>query len=184
MRASSAANVCRRRDLPRRFARERSPALFVFDEDRRSFLDRLATVVEQHELACIAYCLMGNHYHLIVQTPDERLSLAMQRLNGGYSKHFNRIHGRTAHLFRNRFLARQIEDESYLLTAVRYVAHNPVRAGLCVNPIDWPWGSHRATIGLDPMPHLLDITLLRDACGAMPNWRARYQEFVNAPAGR
>jgi putative transposase len=155
--------------------------LFLFDSDRLGFLDRLAVVVERYELVCIAYCLMGNHYHLLVQTPDGRVSSALQELNGGYSRHFNRVHGKSAHLFRNRFFAQEVEDEAYLLIACRYLAYNPVRAGLCRDPADWPWSSHRATAGLDPSPAFLSETLIRDACGGQPNWRQRYRDFVAAP---
>ena len=159
---------------------DRQP-LFLFDADRVAFLVRLAAVVERYELACLAYCLMGNHYHLLIQTRDGRVSGALQELNGGYSRHFNRVHGRSAHLFRNRFFARQIEDEAYLLTACRYLAQNPVRAGLCRDPAEWPWSSHRATAGLDPTPRFLSETLIRDACGGQRNWRLRYREFVAEP---
>jgi putative transposase len=155
--------------------------LFLFDADRRSFLDRLAEVVERFELACVAYCLMGNHYHLLLQTPDGRVSDALRDLNGGYSRHFNRIHGRSAHLFRNRFLAKQIEDEAYLLSACRYLVYNPVRAGLCRQPTEWPWSSHRATAGLDPAPRFLDHALIRDACGNDRDWRQRYRDFIAEP---
>ncbi|HWB23141.1 MAG TPA: transposase [Gaiellaceae bacterium] len=159
---------------------DRQP-LFSFDGDRSTFLERLTSIVERYELACVAYCLMGNHYHLVVQTPDSRLSRALQELHGGYSRHFNRVHGRSAHLFRNRFLARLIDGDAYLLAACRYVARNPVRAGLCGRASDWPWSSYRATAGLVPTPPLLSESLLRDACGGTANWRKRYQDFVEQP---
>jgi REP element-mobilizing transposase RayT len=159
-----------------------SQALFLFDRDRIVLLERLAAVVRRYELSCIAYCLMGNHYHLVVQTPDGQISVAMQELNGGYSREFNRVYGRSSHLFRNRFLAKEINDEPYLLTACRYVVCNPVRAGLCRQPGDWPWSSYRATAGLDPAPPFLDETLIRNACGGDAMWRHRYRDFVNGPA--
>jgi REP element-mobilizing transposase RayT len=157
-------------------------ALFLFDRDRVALLERLAAVVRRYELACIAYCLMGNHYHLVLHTPDGRISAAMQALNGGYSRQFNRAHGRSSHLFRNRFLAKEIENEPYLLTACRYVVRNPVRAGLCRDPADWPWSSYRATAGLDPVPPFLDETLISAACGGDAMWRRRYRDFVAGPA--
>jgi putative transposase len=152
--------------------------LFVHDADREAFLDRLGLLVETFELGCVAYCLMGNHYHLVVQTPDGRVSMALKQLNGGYSRHFNRVNGRSAHLFRNRFLARLIEGEPYLLAACSYVAHNPVRAGLCGEPADWPWGSYRASVGVDQVPGFLSESLLRDVFGGDAGWRARYRDFV------
>jgi REP element-mobilizing transposase RayT len=159
---------------------DRQP-VFSYDSDRTAFLERLTTIVERYELACIAFCLMGNHYHLVVQTPDARLSRALQELNGGYSRHFNRVHGHSAHLFRNRFFARLIDSDEYLLTVCAYVANNPVRADLCRNPADWPWSSHRATTGAIPAPRLLNEALLREACGGGPNWRERYTDLVGRP---
>jgi putative transposase len=154
--------------------------LFLFDLDRDAFLGRLNRIVERHELRCLAYCLMGNHYHLLVQTPDARLSAALRELNGGYSRRFNRVHGHSAHLFRNRYLAQLVDDESYLLTVCRYVAYNPVRAGLCAEPSDWPWSSYRACAGIDPAPPLLNETMLRDTVGGGPEWRSRYRSFIES----
>jgi REP element-mobilizing transposase RayT len=155
--------------------------LFVFDTDRTDFLERLWKAADRHELSCIAYCLMGNHYHLIVQIPDARISKALQELHGGYSRNFNLVHGRTAHLFRHRFLAELVEDEAYFLTLCRYLAHNPVRVGLCRRPSDWPWSSHRASAGLAPVPAQLRERMLRDAFAGAGDWRARYRDFVDPP---
>lgn len=154
--------------------------VFRLDKDRELFLDRLQLMVERYRLPCLAYCLMDNHYHLIVITPDARLSAAMQELNGGYSKRFNATHGRSAHLFRNRFMAQLIGDDSYLLTACRYIAHNPVRAGLCQEPSAWKWSSYRATVGIGPAQRFLDERLLAGALGGGDRWRDRYREFVEA----
>jgi REP element-mobilizing transposase RayT len=154
-------------------------SLFVTDDDRTSFLDRLARVVERHEVSCVAYCLMGNHYHLIAQVPDEQISRGLQELHGGYARQFNRLHGHAAHLFRHHYLAHLIDSDAYLLTACRYLAHNPVRASLCRDPDDWPWSSHRATAGLDPSPPMLEQRSLRDAFGGTTNWRTRYRDFIH-----
>jgi len=152
--------------------------IFWCDADRELFLDQLERTFERYRLRCIAYCLMSNHYHLIVPTPDQRLSKAMQELNGGYSRRFNSIHRRSAHLFRNRFMAQLIDGDGYLLTACRYVAHNPVRAGLCETPQEWKWSSYRASAGIAPVPRFLDGWLLRGAVGGGDDWRRRYREFV------
>jgi putative transposase len=152
--------------------------IFGDDRDRELFLERLETVFSWYRLPCLAYCLMGNHYHLIVQTPDQRLSKAMQEMNGGYSALFNSVHGRSAHLFRNRFMAQLIDSDSYLLTACRYVAHNPVRAGLCEEPAAWRWSSYRATVGIDRVPRFLDERLISGVIGGGDSWRNRYREFV------
>jgi REP element-mobilizing transposase RayT len=152
--------------------------IFRHDPDRELFLDQLEKTLDRYRLPCLAYCLMTNHYHLVVLTPDQRLSKAMQELNGGYSRRFNSIHGRSAHLFRNRFMAQLIDSDSYLLTACRYVAHNPVRAGLCITPPEWKWSSYRASAGIGPTPRFLDERQLRDAIGGGDGWRRRYREFV------
>ncbi|MGD0166870.1 MAG: transposase [Gaiellaceae bacterium] len=156
--------------------------IFWSDADRELFLDQLEKTVERFQLPCIAYCLMGNHYHLIVQTPDERLSKTMQELNRDYSRRFNFVHKRSAHLFRNRFMAQLIDSDSYLLTACRYVAHNPVRVGLCETPLGWKWSSYQASAGFDPAPKFLDEQLLRAAIGGDTRWRRRYREFVEVDA--
>jgi putative transposase len=153
-------------------------AIFLFDEDRKAFLRRLGLIVERFELSCIAYCLMGNHYHLIVQTPDSRLSKAICQLNGAYSRDFNERHGYVAHLFGNRFVARLIDSEPDLLMACRYVAHNPVKAGLCRSPSEWPWSSFRASAGFDPSPSFLNDFALVDAFGPGSGWQERYRDFV------
>ena len=129
--------------------------IFRFDGDRVAFLDRVARVVSRYELHWVAYCLMGNHYHAIVQTPDGRLSSAMRDLNGGFSRLCRSLYGRDAHLFKNRFWCEPIDTPEYFVTAMRYVDLNPVRAGLCGHPSDWPWGSFRAMVGLDQAPAFL-----------------------------
>ena len=155
--------------------------MFLFDSDRYSFLHRLAAVVERYELACVAHCLMTNHYHLVVQKPDGRISNAMRDLNFGYSRQFNFEHGRSAHLFRNRFLAKDIDTDEYFMTVCRYVVNNPVRAGLCRDAAEWPWSSYRATAGLDPTPAFVGEALIRGIFGGA-DWRDRYRRFVASAA--
>ena len=153
--------------------------LFLFDDDRRMFLALLGNVVRSHELTCIAWCLMSNHHHLVVQTPHEGLPSAFQELHGCYSRAFNKIHGRSAHLFRNRYGSRLVESDADLLGVCRYVAYNPVEAGLCREPADWPWSSYRASVGIDsPLPFLADDAI-GDALGG-GDWRERYRRFVEA----
>jgi putative transposase len=118
-------------------------ALFVVDDDRRDFLERLAFAVLAVGLDLLAYTLMGNHYHVLVRTPDARVSLALQRLHTGYSRRHNRIRGRSAHLFRAHCFAKAVGTDEQLLNAYRYLALNPVEAGLVLHPLDWPWSSAR-----------------------------------------
>ena len=130
-------------------------AIFVLDGDRVDFLGCLERVVKRYELALLAYCLMPNHYHLIAQTPDARLSQAMKEVNGRYALRFNRRYGRDAHVFKNRFGAVLLETESHFVWAAGYVVMNPVRAGLCAGPAEWPWSSYRASVGLEKSPGFL-----------------------------
>jgi putative transposase len=160
-----------------------SRSLFVCDEDRRHFLRRLAAIVEHHELICIGFCLMGNHHHLVVQTPDRRLSRAMQELHTGYSQAFNKEHGHTAHLFRSRFGARHVTSDADLLGTLCYLAYNPVRAGFCSNPEAWLWSSYRANAGLDAPPPFMSEEALCAAVGGS-SWRTRYASFVEANRSR
>jgi REP element-mobilizing transposase RayT len=148
-------------------------AIFAFDSDRVDFLDCVSRVVQRHELRCLAYCLMPNHYHLVVETPNEGLSVAMKALNGRYSLRFNQRHHRDAHLFRNRFGAVLQDDLDQLLWTLRYVVRNPVEAGLCAGPGEWPWSSYRSCAGLEPSPGFLD------AAGALSYFGDEYAEAMS-----
>ena len=154
-------------------------SIFVDDRDRERFLEVLAVAVERYGLICHAYCLMGNHYHLLVETPRANLSLAMRHLNGVYSQLFNRVHRRVGHLFQGRFAAMLIEKEGYLLAVARYVVRNPVRARLCLEPAQWRWSSYAATAGLAPCPGFLSPAwLLSQFAGADGRARLLYRDFV------
>ncbi|MGA9762607.1 MAG: transposase [Gaiellaceae bacterium] len=120
--------------------------IFIDGIDRRSFLDLLEIACMRCNWRCLAWCLMENHYHLIVQTLEPTLSDGMRRLNGHYGQRFNRRHDRSGHLFQGRFYASAIELDSYLREAIRYTLLNPVRAGLVGSPSAWPWSSYRATV--------------------------------------
>jgi putative transposase len=109
------------------------------DADRRCFLKRLAAVEQRFAWIRRALCLMGTHYHLLVETPQPNLSAGMHQLNGLYATLFNQRHGRVGALFQGRFRAVLVETEQQLAATRDYVAANPVRAGLCVRPEDWPW---------------------------------------------
>ncbi len=131
--------------------------IFLSDRDWNNFLDTLADVVERFRWVCHAYCLMDNHYHLIVETPEANLSRGMRQLNGVYTQIFNRRHGRVGHLFQGRYKAILVEKESYLLELVRYVVLNPVRSGLVSHPGVWKWSSYRATVGEEESPPFLTV---------------------------
>jgi REP-associated tyrosine transposase len=125
--------------------------------DRTDFLDILNSVIESCGWLLKSYCLLGTHYHLILQTPAANLSVGMQMLNGRYAQRFNWRHGRRGHLFGERFYSVLIESDEHLFNALRYVARNPIEAGLCGAPADWRWSSFRATAGLAAAPRFLDV---------------------------
>jgi REP element-mobilizing transposase RayT len=152
--------------------------LYVSDDDRLDFLERMSSTLWTRDIAVFSYTLLGNHYHGLVRTPDARLSEALQRLHTEYSREHNRRHGRRAHLFRAHCFARRVADTDDLLGVYRYIARNPVEAGLVANPLDWRWASTRAHAGLDPPAIPLDETLLRGALGDTLDWRRRYAELI------
>ena len=137
---------------------ERS-SIYWDDGDRRHFLELLAEVGGGFRWRILAYCLMTNHYHLLVQTREPNLARGMRQLNGLYAQGFNRRHGRVGHLFQGRYSARLVQTDEYLRAAVRYIVRNPVRAGLCREPHGWRWSGHRAALGLEP-PWFLDTATL------------------------
>jgi putative transposase len=139
--------------------------VFLDDADRRRFVGLLGDVVVRREWACLAYCLMGNHYHLIIRTPQPDLPRGMHQLNGLYARAFNERHRRVGHLFQDRYKALRIKREPHLWATVRYIALNPVRAGLCAAPEQWEWSSHRAAIGAAP-PGCVAVAELVELFGA------------------
>jgi putative transposase len=143
-------------------------ALFRIDSDRIDFLGCLDRVVRRHDLACLAYCLMTNHFHLVVETPDDRLSRAMQSLNGRYALRFNRRYSCDAHLFKNRFGAVAQRSTEQLHWTLRYVVRNPVDSGLCADPGEWVWSSYRASVGAIGAPPFLALGRLFSYFGDMP----------------
>jgi REP element-mobilizing transposase RayT len=152
--------------------------LYVSDQDREDFLERLARIWEKFELALLSYVLLGSHYHALVRIPDARLSKALQRLHTDYSRWHNRRHGRSAHLFRAHAMTREIGSDAQLVAACRYLALNPVEAGLVTDPLDWPWSSARAHAGLERPRIPLAETDLRAALGDCADWRERYRAQI------
>ena len=122
-------------------------ALYRDDLDRVGALRHLARVGGKPGFDCLAYCLMGTHYHLLVEVEDDVLPKAMHSLNLGYSRDFNRRHKLKGHVQAAPYGARRISSEGSLLARFRYVVRNPVRAGLCLSPEDWRWSSFAGTSG-------------------------------------
>jgi REP element-mobilizing transposase RayT len=123
--------------------------------DYSSFYEYVGSTVERYCVVCHGFSLLGNHYHLIFETPRGNLPEAMRHLNGCYTQWFNRRHRRCGHLFQGRYKAVLVEKEAHLLSLVRYLARNPLQAGLCERPEDWPWASYPALLGLTPPPAFL-----------------------------
>ena len=122
---------------------------------------------------------MGNHFHFLVQIPHGGLSRGMQVLNTGYSVRTNKRHGRTGHLVRNRFYSELVEDETHLMEAIRYIVLNPVRAGLCQSPADWPWSSYRACAATELAHPFLAVDRVLGLFGTRPAAaRAEFRAFV------
>jgi REP element-mobilizing transposase RayT len=115
---------------------------FVDAEDYSRYLSLLAAVVDHHGWRCLAYCLMPNHVHLLIETPRPNLGTGIQWMHGLYAQLFNERHSRIGHLFQGRYRAELVRDAEYLTTVVPYIAMNPVAAVLCAQPADWPWSSH------------------------------------------
>jgi putative transposase len=158
--------------------------LFAGDAERRVFLDILATVIPGRGWSCMAYCLMTTHYHLLVQTPRADLAAGMQYLNGRSAQRINRLRREKGHLFDARYGAEFVETEQHAFNAHRYIALNPVTAGIVTRPENWPWSSYRALIGLAPAPTFLDVQAALLIFGAEPEaGRARLVEFVQDGLG-
>jgi putative transposase len=160
---------------------DRREAIFEDDQDRHTFLQIFEKVIRQFNWQCYAWCLMDNHYHLLIQTPDANLSKGMRQLNGVYTQASNRRHGRVGHLFQGRFKAIVVDSDAYLQELSRYVVLNPVRAGMVKNPADWPWSSYRASLGLEaPASWLATDALLAVFAEQRAMAQNRYMEFVAA----
>ncbi|OQW36990.1 MAG: addiction module toxin RelE [Nitrospira sp. SG-bin1] len=149
------------------------------DHDRSLFLSLLGHVVDRYGWLCYAYCLMDNHYHLLIETPQPTLSLGMRQLNGRYTQTYNRRHARVGHLFQGRFTAILVEKEVHLLELCRYVVLNPVRAKLVPHPRQWAWSSYRATGGeMTPPPFLTTDWILGHFAQRVGLAQERYRAFV------
>jgi putative transposase len=165
------------------FARGNNQRLIFFDDaDRRSYLGLLERCVRAMRWRCLAYCLMDNHVHLLLQTPHANLSAGVQHLHGHYAQRFNRRHGSVGHLFGGRYGAVRIGSDEHLWTAAVYIARNPVEAGLSKDPEDWPWSSYRATLRSDPTQSWLDTNRLLSFFHESDRARAidRFSKLVTA----
>ena len=159
-------------------------SIFLDNGDRARFLEILGNVVDRFGWICHAYCLMTNHYHLLIETPDADLSRGMHLLNGVYTQWFNHRYDRVGHLFQGRFKAILVEKDTHLLELVRYVVLNPIRAKTVRNVRDWPWSSYRATAGQAEAPGFLTIGWILSQFDLDPERAVRaYRRFVQQGRG-
>lgn len=130
--------------------------IFLSREDRGYFLTLLSKTVERYKWNCYGYCLMDNHYHLLIETLQGNVSLGMRHLNGVYTQYFNRRYKRVGHLFQGRFKGIIVEKGRHLLELCRYVVLNPVRAKVCEMPEGYEWSSYLSFVGKEAKPSFLD----------------------------
>jgi REP element-mobilizing transposase RayT len=154
-------------------------AIYRDDIDRENYLESLRIVIERAGWHCLAYCLMDNHLHMLIETPAPNLGVGMQRFHGGYGRLFNDRHGRSGHVFQGRFKSKPMRDDAQLWWTTRYIAHNPVEAGCCAAPRDWAWSSHSAMVG-GFAPRWLDRRRLLSYFGGVgPDALRSYRAFVD-----
>jgi len=154
--------------------------IFIDDFDRQKYLSTLARVVNRMGWRCLSYCLMGNHMHLLIETPETNLGRGMQLLHGSYGQSFNRRHEAAGHVFGGRFKSTSVTTDPQLWVTAAYVARNPVEAELCRSPELWPWSSYAATCG-SAYPVWLDVPrLLAYFAQAGGDPVQTYRDFVAA----
>jgi REP element-mobilizing transposase RayT len=159
--------------------------VYVDATDRYVFLRMLERSQVKYEWIVYSWCLMTNHYHLVLRVPQNGLSQGMSELNGSFGRWSNLRHGRCDHIFGRRFSAHEITTDAHLLEALRYVVLNPVRAGSCEHPADWRWSSYRACAGLEPAQPFLALDVVLDlVCDFYGKSRtaahAAYRNFLDA----
>ncbi len=153
--------------------------IFLRAEHREMFLELLREIHEMFRVEIHAYCLMDNHYHLLLSTPDANLSRAMRHLNGVYTQRFNRTEKTDGALFRGRFKAILVDADNYLLSVSKYIHRNPVEASLVKNPDNYPWSSYRQFVGSEFRQSWLNVSQTLGMIGAR-NIKNRYQAFVES----
>lgn len=160
-------------------------AIFCDDADRLEFLGVLGNIVEQYNWCCHSYCLMDNHYHVLVETPDANLSAGMRQLGGIYTQKFNRRHNQVGHVFQGRYKSILVEKHNYLLELCRYIVLNPVRARLVASPADYSWSSYGATAGLtNKVSFLCTDWILSQFGNNRETAQDQYRDFVMAGIGK
>lgn len=153
--------------------------VFEDDRERAHFLNVLATVVRRHGWSCRDYCLLSTHYHVFVETPMPDIAEGMQYLNGRYAQWANWNRGERSHVFEDRYGSVLVKTDSHALEVHRYIALNPVRAGLVRNPEDWPWSALPSLLGPEKPAGLLDVAAVHGLFGSTrSNARRSLRRFV------
>jgi REP element-mobilizing transposase RayT len=153
--------------------------IFLSDDDRSLFLEVYSRTADRFGWICYAYCLMSNHYHLVIETPLPDLSSGMAYLNGLYTRRFNRKHKKVGHVFQGRYKAVLVERNTYLLELLRYIVLNPVRAKMVKEAKDWTWSSYNATVGQADKPEWLNTQWVLNCFSELPEQaRNEYASFV------
>ena len=154
--------------------------IFLDDRDHRQFEFLLGEIVMEYEIECWGFCEMSNHYHAILRPTKANLSEAMRILNGDYGQWWNKRHDRVGHVFQGRFKSQVVDTDKYFMALIRYVARNPLRAGMVKDLADWPFGSYRALAGLEDSPAFLSIepVLAQFGVGDVGTLRERFKAFV------
>lgn len=159
-------------------------SIFAGDEDRKIFLDTLDKVNDKYNFLCHAYCLMDNHYHLLIETPDGNLSNGMRQLNGVYTQRYNRRNKKVGHVFQGRYKAILIQKELHLLEVCRYIVLNPVRARAVNSPKEWKWTSYKATAGFEKPHNCLTTDCILEQFGETRRTAEKeYRGFVRSGIG-
>jgi len=134
---------------------QRQENIFISDKDRKQFLERVAITVDKYNLHLHAYCLMDNHYHFLLETPDGNLSQAMRYLNGSYANYFRVKHRLEGSIFQGRYKSIVVEKDDYLLQLSAYIHLNPVRANMVEKPEEYKWSSFKYYLGKESIPEFL-----------------------------
>lgn len=163
---------------------DRRSTIFRIDSDRLTWLALLAETCERFDFSVLAYCQMGNHYHLLIQTRHGQLARGMRYLNSNYSQYFNRQHGLVGHVFQGRYHAVLCQEDSYMRELARYTVLNPVRAGLVTHPGHWLWSSYQVMTGAVDSPAWLERDKVLAQFGNHRDTAIRgFEDFVLAGIG-
>lgn len=146
---------------------------FTGEADRLVWTRRLVRMLDRFEWSCVSLCQLTTHVHALFDIPDTSISRGMHYLNSFYGKYFNETNGRRGNLVRSRFWSKRCVDDEQLIAAFRYVARNPVRAGLCARPEDWFWSSFATSCGLAQTFPFIDASLVLLTLGATEQNRAQ-----------